>query len=291
MTPLNGVIPVDKPAGPTSHDIVGVARRALGTRRVGHTGTLDPFATGLLLICVGPGTRLAEYLTGLTKVYVARMRLGATTATDDLEGELISSSEGWRDLTDNDVRSVLLALRGEQLQIPPLFSAKKVAGERSYAVARRGGEVDLPPVPIIIHRIEVIELDLPEVVFEVECSSGTYIRAIARDAGRALGVGGHLTALRRTGVGRFSVDDALSLEQLGDREAVERALIPPIDSVSHLHRFVIGGRERDSLVHGRAVASPDDAPEGQATAAVEGETLVAIGEVRGGWFHPRKVFA
>src|SRR5690606_15475878 len=150
MNPLNGVLPVDKPSGPTSHDIVAIARRALGIRRIGHTGTLDPFATGLLLLCLGPATRLAEYLSGLPKSYVATMRLGASTSTDDLEGETLESSERWRDISVDALSSALLQQTGDILQVPSRYSAKKIAGERMYDVARRGGVVDLPPVPVTV---------------------------------------------------------------------------------------------------------------------------------------------
>src|SRR3954470_7378446 len=190
----NGVLPVDKAVGPTSHDAVAAVRRALKTREVGHTGTLDPFASGLLLVCVGRATRLAEYLTGLPKTYVATMRLGEATDTDDLTGEVIHSSDAWRSLSKDAIADALRAQVGTIQQLPPSYSAKKVAGERLYAAARRGETVERKPVAVTIHSIRVLGIDLPDVEFEVECGAGTYIRAIARDTGAALGVGGHLRA-------------------------------------------------------------------------------------------------
>ncbi|HEU0078306.1 MAG TPA: tRNA pseudouridine(55) synthase TruB, partial [Longimicrobiaceae bacterium] len=187
-----GVLPVDKPVGPTSHDAVAAVRRALRIRQVGHTGTLDPFASGLLLVCFGPATRLAEYLTPLPKTYRATMRLGEATDTDDRTGEVLARSDAWRELTEAQLRAALERQVGEIEQLPPRFSAKKVGGERMYAAARRGEEVVRTAVPVTIYAIRVIRIALPEVEFEVECGAGTYIRAIARDVGDALGVGGHL---------------------------------------------------------------------------------------------------
>src|SRR4051794_6711406 len=214
----NGVLPVDKPVGPTSHDAVAAVRRALRTREVGHTGTLDPFASGLLLVCVGRATRLAEYLTGLPKTYVATMRLGEVTDTDDLTGEVIHSSDAWRSLSHDAIEDALRAQVGTIQQLPPSYSAKKVGGERMYAAARRGETVERKPVAVTIHAIRVLGIDLPDVEFEVECGAGTYIRAIARDAGAALGVGGHLRALRRTRIGPHAVDRAVPLDALGDAD-------------------------------------------------------------------------
>lgn len=287
-----GVLPVDKPEGPTSHDAVAAVRRALRTRQVGHTGTLDPFASGLLLVCVGRATRLAEYLTALPKTYLATMRLGAATETDDLTGAVLSESDAWRSLSEEDVRAALAAQVGEIDQLPPLFSAKKVAGERMYAVARRGGEVERTPSRVTIHRIDVREVRLPDVVFEVECGSGTYVRAIARDAGGALGAGGHLTALRRTAVGAHSVDRAVPLDALDDAERVRAAMLSPVEAVSHLPRVDATADEAAALGHGRPIPAPEDAPTGVPLAVVGPEgTLLAVGERRGGDVRPRKVFA
>jgi tRNA pseudouridine55 synthase len=201
---LAGILPVDKPVGPTSHDVVATARRALGMRRIGHTGTLDPFASGLLLLCVGPATRLAEYLSGLPKSYTGTMRLGVVTATDDPEGEILEVNEDWRSLRREQVDRALRSQEGARLQWPPKFSAKKIQGKRAYAIARSGGEVQPEPVPVQIYRAEVTRFDPPEVEFEVDCSTGTYIRAIARDVGKDVGVGAHLTSSPSIGHCRWS---------------------------------------------------------------------------------------
>jgi tRNA pseudouridine55 synthase len=287
-----GVLPVDKPVGPTSHDAVAAVRRALGTRQVGHTGTLDPFASGLLLVCFGPATRLAEYLTPLPKTYRAVMRLGEATDTDDRTGQVVAASDAWRELTEAQVRAALERQVGEVEQLPPRFSAKKVGGERMYAAARRGEEVERKPSRVVIHRMEVVEVRLPEVEFEVECGSGTYIRAIARDAGEALGVGGHLAELRRTRMGAHSVDAAVPLDALGDAERVMAAALPAAGAVAHLPRVEVDAAGAVALGHGRALPAPDDAPAGVPLALVAADgALLAVGERTGDRVQPRKVLA
>jgi tRNA pseudouridine55 synthase len=203
MTPpeVEGVLPVDKPVGPTSHDIIAAARRALRQRRIGHTGTLDPFASGLLLLLLGRATRLAEYFADLPKRYTATAHLGVATDTEDRTGQIVATSDAWRGLAPDRVRAAFESMAGERMQRPPAFSAKKVAGERAYAAARRGDDLALQPVPIRIDSLRVTGLELPLVTFEVTCSTGTYVRSIARDAGDDLGVFGHLAELRRTGIG------------------------------------------------------------------------------------------
>jgi tRNA pseudouridine55 synthase len=289
---VNGVLPVDKPVGPTSHDVVGAVRRALRIKQVGHTGTLDPFASGLLLVCIGPATRLAEYITPLPKTYLATMRLGEATDTDDHTGTVVSSSESWRDVSAEAIEAALMAQVGEIDQVPPAYSAKKVAGERMYDVARRGGEVDLPPVRVTIHSLRIVSIDLPDVVFEVECGSGTYIRAIARDVGRALSVGGHLRELRRTRIGAHDVARAVPVDQLGDEALVASALIAPADAVSHLAYGRVDERGVADLGFGRAVAVDAEIADGETVAVLGPDgALLAIGEAAGGRVKPRKVFA
>lgn len=287
-----GILPVDKPVGPTSHDVVGAVRRALKTRQVGHTGTLDPFASGLLLVCVGAATRLAEYFAPLPKTYLATMRLGAATNTDDHTGETISTSEEWRSLSRERIEEALAAQVGEIRQVPPAFSAKKVEGQRMYDVARRGGEVDLPPVTVTVHAIRVVSVDLPDVTFEVQCGSGTYIRAIARDAGAALGVGGHLAALRRMRIGPHDVAGAVPMAGLGDAELVAGAMVAPADALAHLPRVVADARAEADVRHGRALPAPDGLRVMGPVAIVGADGgLLAVGEWAGGAVRPRKVFA
>ncbi len=287
---MNGVLPVDKPEGPTSHDVVAAARRALGLRRIGHTGTLDPFASGLLLLCVGPATRLAEYLTGLSKRYEAVARLGARTDTLDATGEVVDTDDGWRELSDDAVRSAFEAERGTRLQQPPAYSAKRIGGRRAYDLARAGEAVLPEPVEVTIHDLEVTGIEGADVRFSMGCSSGTYVRAVARDAGDRLGVGAHLTALRRTGIGTFSVEGALPPARLEDAAAVAGAIVSPLAALGHLPVVEIGAADTARVRNGQAVRGGGGAGAGVVALASEGE-LVAIAEAAGESLRPRKVFA
>lgn len=285
------VLPVDKPEGPTSHDVVARARRALGTRRVGHTGTLDPFASGLLLLCVERATRLAEYLTGLDKRYEATAVLGVSTDTDDREGAVTAETDAWRRLSGADVEEALRALEGEQEQVPPQYSAKKVAGEAMHRRARRGEQVRLEPVRVRVHELLPLEMDLPRVRFSVHCSSGTYVRAIARDLGAALGVGGHLVALRRTAVGAFRVEQAVPAHDLDDGAAVARARLSPLEAVAHLPRVELDDPAvADRLRQGQRVRWSEWPGDGSVAIVSEGG-LLAIGALEDGVLRPRKVLA
>jgi tRNA pseudouridine55 synthase len=293
VPPGGGVLPVDKPAGPTSHDVVARVRRALRTRRVGHTGTLDPFASGLLLMVVDGATRLSPYLTGLEKSYLAEARLGIETDTLDTEGAVVSQSEEWRALDPGRVRDALEGLGGTSLQDPPAYSAKKVGGEAAHRRVRRGEALTLDPVPVTVLEIELLALDLPTVSFRVRCSSGTYVRALARDLGRQLGVGAHLTALRRTAVGGFRVDEASSLEDLD--AGIAPAWISPVVALERagLVSVTLDAQAVGRMVHGQVVPLPEgDAvpPSGQMVAAVDGEGLVAVAEAGPDGLRPRKVF-
>ncbi|MEX0980380.1 MAG: tRNA pseudouridine(55) synthase TruB [Gemmatimonadota bacterium] len=285
-----GLLPVDKPVGPTSHDIVNRARRALGIRRIGHTGTLDPFASGLLLLCVGAATRLAEYLDILDKEYEATAVLGRGTTTDDRLGETVFASEAWKALDPEAIATALGDFRGTTLQVPPAYSAKKVGGEAMYHKARRGEVVELPPVEVRVASVELLEVTLPEVRFRLRCSTGTYVRAIARDLGTALGVGAHLSELRRTGIGRFRVSDAVPAEALADPARVAAGWIPPLDALAHLPFVEVDEAGVLALVQGRALPHPDAGAAGP-VAVVHDGALVAIGSIRDDRLKPRKVFA
>ena len=221
--PTPGLVVVDKPAGMTSHDVVSRGRRLLGTRKVGHAGTLDPMATGVLVLGVGRATRLLGHLLLSEKAYAATVRLGATTTTDDAEGDLLVAQPTGH-LTDEVVRRTLAGFVGELDQVPSAVSAVKVDGKRAYQRVRDGETVELAARRVTVHDLQVHDVRLGEdhvdVDLSVRCSSGTYVRAIARDAGEALGVGGHLTALRRTSVGPFGLDVARTLEELAERPEV-----------------------------------------------------------------------
>ncbi|OBI99364.1 tRNA pseudouridine(55) synthase TruB [Mycobacterium sp. 1465703.0] len=222
-----GIVVVDKPSGMTSHDVVGRCRRIFSTRRVGHAGTLDPMATGVLVIGVERATKILGLLTASSKSYAARIRLGQSTSTDDAEGELLHSVSA-RQLTNEAIESAVSALRGDIEQVPSTVSAIKVDGKRAYRLAREGQTVELKARPVRIDRFEVRDIrsgdDVVDLDVEVDCSSGTYIRALARDVGAALGVGGHLTALRRTRVGRFGLDQAYPLDELAQRPRLSYSL-------------------------------------------------------------------
>ncbi|OBG57081.1 MULTISPECIES: tRNA pseudouridine(55) synthase TruB [unclassified Mycobacterium] len=222
-----GLVIVDKPAGMTSHDVVGRCRRIFATRRVGHAGTLDPMATGVLVIGVDRATKILGLLTAASKSYAATIRLGQTTSTEDAEGEVLHSVSAAH-LTRGEIDTAVAGLRGEIDQVPSAVSAIKVDGRRAYRLVREGQAVELAARPVRIDRFEVCDVrsDGPfvDVDVEVDCSSGTYVRALARDVGAALGVGGHLTALRRTRVGRFTLERARSLEDLAERPALSLTL-------------------------------------------------------------------
>lgn len=285
---MTGILPIDKPDGPSSHDIVAVARRTLGLRRIGHTGTLDPFATGLLLLCLGPATRLAEYLIGLDKEYEATARLGVATDTLDRTGAVTAESDAWSQLDDARVRAAFEDQVGTRPQTPPAYSAKKVGGRKAYELARAGEAVTPEPVDVTIHALDVLGVDGADVRFRLRCSSGTYVRAVAREAGAALGVGAHLTALRRTAIGRFRVEDAIAVSDLEDPVAVHNALVAPVRAVEHLRAVELSTDDARRIGHGQRLAT-GDAPEGLLALVADGE-LVAVAESDGRTIRPRKVF-
>lgn len=291
MTPPAAfILPVDKPAGKTSHDVVYRVRRSLGVKKVGHTGTLDPFATGLLLICVGGATRMAEYLTGLPKCYDAVARLGVSTDTEDRTGEVLETRDGAQSLTDDQIEDALSRYRGVVDQVPPQYSAKKVDGVAMHRRARRGEHRELAP-----RRIEIVELTrtpavLPDLAFRVCCSTGTYVRSLARDIGEALAVGGHLTSLRRTSIGDLGVESAISLEELEDPARVQAASIPLLRALAHLPQVEIDEAEVRRIRNGQEVARGDLTPGGSdVLALVHSGTLVAIGQATPDGVAPRKV--
>ncbi|MCA9540122.1 MAG: tRNA pseudouridine(55) synthase TruB [Myxococcales bacterium] len=230
-----GVLLIDKPSGLTSFGVVARVRRALGIKRVGHTGTLDPLATGLLPICVGAATRLVPFLTDAGKTYRATVRLGVATDTYDADGQIVQRDplEAVAAITADQVEATLAQFRGVIDQRPPAFSAIQVDGERLYARARRGEAVEAPVRTVTVHRLEMLSFASPDLIIEVDCSKGTYIRSLAVDLGAALGLGAHLSALRRLRVGAFDVDDALSLDAL-TADVAKAALVTPAAALAHL---------------------------------------------------------
>ncbi|MGH9843485.1 MAG: tRNA pseudouridine(55) synthase TruB [Blastocatellia bacterium] len=252
----DGVLIIDKPAGMTSHDVVARVRKILKTRRVGHTGTLDPFATGVLVVCVGRATRLSQFLTGDDKEYLATMRLGFATDTGDLTGQPLEPLADARHITPETVEDAMELFRGRIQQTPPMYSAKKVGGVKLYEMARRGEEIERTPVEVEIKELELsgtteIREDLTrDFSFRVVSSSGTYIRTLAEDIGRRLGVGAHLVALRRTRAGNFGVERAQTPDKLAESATVR--LIPMADALS-FPTVQLNEEEGKAVRYGRSV--------------------------------------
>jgi tRNA pseudouridine55 synthase len=245
---VHGVLVVDKPTGPTSHDVVDRVRRALVTRRAGHTGTLDPFASGVLAVCVGKATRLARFLAGGEKAYRATIRLGFATTTDDLRGEPLGSAAAVS-IDRETVERACRALTGPIRQVPPAYSARRVAGRRLYELARRGLEVEREATEVTVHAFDVVSVAGDLVDVEVRCSPGTYVRALARDVGAALGVGAHLTALRRTRTGAFSLDQAV--DGSAPSPAWRESVLPLGALLAELPEVRVGPDGVAALRHGR----------------------------------------
>lgn len=244
---IDGMLLVDKPAGPTSHDVVSVVRRALGVRRVGHAGTLDPFATGLLVVLVGRATRLLPYIDAEPKVYEATVRFGVATDTDDVTGSATAEAAI---PSRADVARAMGELTGEILQQPPAFSAKQVGGRRSYAAARRGERLELQPVRVRVHRWDVRAWRNAELDVVITCSGGTYVRALARDLGELGGSAAHLSALRRVSSGPFAVSDAATLDEI---VAGTARVLPPIEAVRSLPAELLGDAQLARVLNGRPV--------------------------------------
>jgi tRNA pseudouridine55 synthase len=248
---VDGVLVVDKPAGPTSHDIVDRARRALRTRRVGHTGTLDPFATGVLALCVGRATRLARFLAAGNKAYRATVRLGFATTTDDLTGDPLEA-ERPVEVSDTRLGEALAGLVGRFDQVPPAFSARQVGGRRLYELARRGEAISRAATPVTIHALELVSRSGHTLELDVRCSAGTYVRALARDLGERLGTGAHLVALRRTRSGAFDIAEAMSGDDLTGAGA---RLIPLSGLLLELPAVRVGDAGRRLVGHGRELGA------------------------------------
>lgn len=234
----DGILIIDKPEGITSHDVVSRCRRILGTKKVGHTGTLDPFATGVMVVLVGQSTRLAQFLDKDEKEYEARIRFGFATDTGDLTGTQIG--EVAEPPTADQVREVLPRFMGEQMQTPPMYSAKKIDGKKLYELARKGEEVERKAVPIVIGAIEFLGADSDEEMsVRVACSAGTYIRVLAEDIGKSVGCGAHLTALRRTRAGKFGIERAVKLDELEAKREGSETFVSMNEALSHLPEVVL----------------------------------------------------
>jgi tRNA pseudouridine55 synthase len=295
---ISGVLVVDKPVGMTSHDVVEAIRRGTGIRRAGHTGTLDPRASGVLVILVGPAVRLSEYVSASDKRYQAIIRLGSSTDTFDAEGKFIQSNQPVN-VTEEQFEKILKNFEGEIEQTPPPYSAVKVGGRRAYDMARQGEEVELAPRKIQVHHLEVLEWAPPEVVVDVHCSSGTYVRSLANDIGVQLGTGAYLVGLRRTKSGRFSLRDATPLRKL--QEAFQAGnwyqyLIPAAEALADWPAVELNPDEVEEVRHGHRVKAAAGAEQPQLVRGVSaaGELIAlmvpAAGEDGSPEWQPKKVF-
>ena len=290
---VSGVLVVDKPIGLTSHDVVQVIRRGTGIRRAGHTGTLDPRASGVLVILIGPAVRLSEYVSASDKRYQATIRLGSSTDTYDAEGT-VTSSASVEDITEDYFNEVLQRFVGEIEQVPPPYSAVKVGGRKAYDMAREGEEFELIPRIINVYSLEILEWALPEVVIDVYCSSGTYVRSLANDLGKELGTGAHLVGLRRTKSGRFTLRDATPLRRL--QEAFDagnwyRFLIPAAEAMADWPMVELDADQVELVRHEHRVPA-DPEMKGLARGVSQQGDLVALLEVDAETqeWQPRKVF-
>ena len=307
---MDGVLVIDKPPGMTSHDVVARARHILHERRIGHTGTLDPFATGVLVVLLGKATRLAQFLSGVDKEYEAIVRLGYSTDTGDrtgnpIDGPQLSSGKSW---TESEIEAAMQSLRGDIDQVPPMYSAKKIGGKKLYELARRGEIVEREPVRVCIHEFEAIKhegqlvKDNLDGTFDlrarVSCSSGTYVRTLAEDFGKRLYVGAHLAELRRTRVGDLTIDQAVTLEQLKvhfGEESIGEVLLPPGAALSRLPFVHLSGEDVRRANHGREVnVAQAEWVDGENVKMCDAnERLIAVGQYDAGArrLHPRVVLA
>jgi tRNA pseudouridine55 synthase len=293
-----GVLNVAKPSGPTSHDMVARLRRLLGVRRIGHSGTLDPLAAGVLLLCVGPATRLVEYLNDLPKTYHATVRFGCVTETQDSTGTLLAEADA-SGLTAERVAAALAGFRGKILQTPPMYSALKVGGRRLYERARQGEVVERQPRQVTVYALDLREFRPGAAAgarIEVTCSAGTYVRTLCHDLGARLGPGATMSALTRTAIGPFTLAQAVSLEELARRREMGEPLpwIPLAEAVAHLPAFRVDAAQAAALRQGKRLQLVGGAAEGPLRLLDTAGALVAIGRPApaGSVIHiaPEKVF-
>jgi tRNA pseudouridine55 synthase len=285
---MHGFLNIDKPAGMTSHDVVARVRRIAGQKRVGHAGTLDPAASGVLVLALGTATRLIEYVQDLTtKRYLAVVRLGASTTTDDAEGQVTAESPVPA-LDEQDLERLLARFRGTILQVPPMYAALHHEGRRLHELARAGITVERPARPVTIERLELLAWEAPLVTLDVRCGKGTYIRALARDIGAALGCGGHLASLRRTAVGAFLIEDAVPLEVLV-AHTLSEALLPPEYAVADWPVARLDADAARQVRNGQALALAGLSAERARAHGPDGALLALLAR-DGGLFKPEKVF-
>jgi tRNA pseudouridine55 synthase len=291
---VSGVLVVDKPVGMTSHDVVQVIRRGTGIRRAGHTGTLDPRASGVLVVLIGPAVRLSEYVSASDKRYQATIQLGSSTDTYDSEGTITGNTTSVDGITEEQFLEILESFEGDIQQVPPPYSAVKVKGKKAYEMARKGEEVELEARDIKVYTLDLLEWAPPEVVIDVYCSSGTYVRSLANDLGKELGVGAHLIGLRRTRSGRFTLRDAVPLRRL--KEAFQagdwyKYLIPAADALGDWPAVELDPDQVELVRHGHRIEAEPEAEGWARGISMQGD-LVALLEydAESNEWQPRKVF-
>jgi tRNA pseudouridine55 synthase len=292
---MNGILIIDKPGGWTSHDVVNKARRILQEKKIGHTGTLDPLATGVLVLCIGKATRIVRYLESDDKAYIAELRLGTTTDTLDSQGKVLDTRE-YSPPSWERVKEVLAGFQGEIRQRPPAFSALKVSGVPSYRLARQGTSPKHDERTVTIRSIDLMDFRDPLVKFNVHCSKGTYVRTLCADIGERLGTGAHLVSLIRSRAGRFTLEQAMSLEQLANLAAgggAASALISPEQALQELLSVTVDRSAADRVAHGNSLAAPsgglpDDAPDPIRILGLDGK-LLAVARVRDRLLKPETV--
>lgn len=291
---ITGAMVVDKPVGMTSHDVVKVIRGGTGIRRAGHTGTLDPRASGVLVVLIGPAVRLSEYLSASDKRYQAIIRFGVATDTYDTEGKQVGETKSVDHITESDFQQLLRDYEGKIAQVPPAHSAIKVNGQKAYDLARRGEDVELEPRIVDVYNLELLEWAPPEAVIDVYASSGTYVRSLANDLGNDLEVGAHLTGLRRTKNGQFTLRDAVRLQELKDSfEEGDwyKHLIPAAETLADWHTIELTPEDAEKIKHGHRIPA-EPGSSGWARGLSEQGDLIALLEVPEGeeFWQPRKVF-
>ncbi|MFZ5919078.1 MAG: tRNA pseudouridine(55) synthase TruB [Chloroflexota bacterium] len=294
---LTGILNINKPKGPSSHDVVDAIRRAARVRRVGHAGTLDPLATGVLLVCLDQATRVSQYLMDSIKVYHARIRLGQTTNTDDAEGQIVAQTPLPDHLEPSHIRQALADFVGQIEQVPPQYAAIKKNGAPLYKLARQGVAVELPPRQVTIHTIDLLEWQPPHLVIDIRCGPGTYVRALARDLGARLGCGGHLSELVRTQSGHFAVQDAIELDDaLGRLRQPDTGLenmLHPIDAaLADLPCLRVDAETEKRLRQGQQIHGPAATAVEQRRVYGPDGVLIAIVQyhARTGLWQPHAVF-
>jgi tRNA pseudouridine55 synthase len=296
---FDGILLVDKPQGITSHDVVDVLRKATGIRRIGHTGTLDPRATGLLVLCLGQATRLSQYLSGLDKTYEGAMRLGIASSSHDLDGEIIREVPVDDDMSLEKIQQACNAFIGAIQQVPPMVSAIKIGGKRLYKLARQGQEVERPARPVTIQDFTITCWEPPDAALRIACSSGAYVRTLCDDVGRKLGCGAVLAKLRRTRVGGYSLEDAAPLEALNTPDSVAQRLISmdnalslPVVCIDKAHEQMI---RSGSAISGQAFEGPFPSENGLVQVKNVQGKLIALAAVHptaaGARIQPKRVFA